>query len=113
VSTVGGQRQSKEESELSERYEFLIQAASGSVGSAPTEAAKTRLIALLARDLTYAIASFQCYDDKVKHDTRLVDGRARTLCPVPSLADHKAGCWEVRFGTRRKTLYSQYIAEVS
>src|SRR2546425_3023468 len=58
VSTESGPRRSKGESALPEPYESLIHAASGSVGSAPTEEAKARLFALLTRDLTHTIASF-------------------------------------------------------
>jgi hypothetical protein len=58
-------RQSEGGWELPEPYESLIDAASGSVGSAPTEEAKARLIAFLARDLTHAIASFNATTTKL------------------------------------------------
>ena len=53
-----GPRRSEREPELPEPYESLVRWQAGSVGSAPTEQARARLFALLARDLAQSIGAF-------------------------------------------------------
>lgn len=95
MGTEGGARRSIAESDLPEHYEALIQAASGSVGSAPTEAAKARLFVLLARDLTHAIASFNATTTRLNTTLVWLTVVLVLFCCFAGSAGAKTSCREV------------------